>query len=60
MPQNQGFILDISLVVEVSNKCISIKLQCTSQKIRTHITLPFYRQYIIGGGAAKFVWPGLS
>ena len=38
MPQNQGFILDISLVVEVSNKCISIKLQCTSQKIRTHIS----------------------
>ena len=35
MPQNQGFILDISLVVEVSNKCISIKLQRTSQKIRT-------------------------
>ena len=40
MPQNQGFILDISLVVEVSNKCISIKLQCTSQKIRTHILRP--------------------
>ena len=39
MPQNQGFILDITEVVEEFKKIISIRLQYTSQKLESRMKM---------------------